>query len=160
MSDCSLGAVWKSFWQNAFRSFIDNNKDGILPTHRWLARRLDSQVPVSKDDINNKIAMGIAMIPAMVTVGSAIKNAPKATKRFVDASKLSEPDLRSVNTYEKRIAEHQAKILEFKANPTVKPGMENQSSEVIAAQQADRVRHWETEISTFRTNIEKIFSKY
>jgi hypothetical protein len=38
----------------------------------------------------------------------------------------------------------------------VRPGMENQPAEVIARQQAARSRHLETEINTFRTNIQKI----
>jgi uncharacterized protein YpuA (DUF1002 family) len=53
----------------------------MLPTHQYLARRLDSLVPVSKDDINNSIAKGIAIIPAVASVGSAVKSATRTVVR-------------------------------------------------------------------------------
>ena len=57
---------------------------------------------------------------------------------------------------EKNIAEHRAKLEEFRSNPTVRPGMENLPEEVIRAQQARRIQHLETEIRTFQNNIQKI----
>lgn len=59
---------------------------------------------------------------------------------------------------EKRIAEHEKKLADFKANPTVRPGMENQPKEVIEAAQKSRIRHLEGEIQTFKENIEKLKS--
>lgn len=69
---------------------------------------------------------------------------------------LTREEKKSIRSYERRIAEHEEKLSEFKANPTVRPGMEGQPQEVIEQQQADRIRHLENEIRTFRANIEKI----
>jgi len=44
----------------------------------------------------------------------------------------------------------------FKANPTIRPGMEGQSPETIERRQAARIQHLESELRTFRANIEKI----
>ncbi|GEM_PF-3053632 len=44
----------------------------------------------------------------------------------------------------------------FKANPTVRPGMEHLSEEAIQQQHVARVKHLESEIKTFKANIEKI----
>lgn len=50
------------------------------------------------------------------------------------------------------------KLDDFRANPTVRPGMEGLPDEVIKAQQATRIRHLETEIRTFQNNIQKILN--
>jgi hypothetical protein len=71
---------------------------------------------------------------------------------------LTKEEKRAIKSYEKRIAEHEQKLAEFKANPTVRPGMEGQPQEVIQRQQAVRIQHLETEIRTFRANIDKITS--
>ncbi|MBM7329372.1 hemagglutinin repeat-containing protein [Agrobacterium sp. S2] len=70
--------------------------------------------------------------------------------------KLSREEERAIRSYEKRIAEHEAKLMEFKNNPTVRPGMENQPQHIIEQQQAARIKHLETEIRTFKNNISKI----
>jgi hypothetical protein len=57
---------------------------------------------------------------------------------------------------EKQIAAHEKKLADFKANPTVRPGMEGQPKEVIEAAQQSRIRHLEKEIQTFKENIEKL----
>lgn len=69
---------------------------------------------------------------------------------------LSNEEKRAIRSYEKRIAEHEAKLQDFKSNPTVRPGMEGQPNEVIAQQHAARIKHLETEINTFKSNILKI----
>lgn len=56
---------------------------------------------------------------------------------------------------ERRIAEHIKKAEDFRRNPTVRPGMERMTEEAIRAQHAARIRHLETEIRTFKANIEK-----
>jgi RHS repeat-associated protein len=63
---------------------------------------------------------------------------------------------RAIRSYEKRIAEHKAKLEAFRNNPTIKPGMENLSKETVEAQQAKRIQHLEKEIETFQDNIDKI----
>jgi hypothetical protein len=42
---------------------------------------------------------------------------------------LTKGEAKSIRSLEKRVAEHQQKIAEFKQNPTVKPGMEGLSKE-------------------------------
>jgi hypothetical protein len=69
---------------------------------------------------------------------------------------LSKEDRKSIRSLEKQIEKHEQKLADFKNNPSVRPGMENQSQEVIEAQRATRVRHLETEIRTFQNNIDKI----
>jgi hypothetical protein len=69
---------------------------------------------------------------------------------------LSSQELKSILSYEKLIVEHEKKIANFKANPTIRPGMENLPQDIIKAQQAKRIEHLEKEIQTFKNNIEKI----
>lgn len=71
-------------------------------------------------------------------------------------NELSGEAQRSIRSLEKRIVEHERKLAEFQANPTVRPGMENLPKEVIEKQQQIRIQHLEMEIRTFRENIEKI----
>jgi hypothetical protein len=72
------------------------------------------------------------------------------------AKVLSKEAQRGIRSLEKQIAAHEKKLADFKANPTVRPGMEGQSREVIEAAQQSRIRHLEKEIQTFRENIEKL----
>jgi len=74
------------------------------------------------------------------------------------AKELSKQETKSIRNYEKNISEHEQKLEAFKKEPTVKPGMERLSKEVIEAQQAKRIQHLEGEIQTFKNNIEKIKS--
>ena len=69
---------------------------------------------------------------------------------------LSNEDKKSIKSLEKRIDEHKQKLADFKKNPSVRPGMENQSEATIQAQRSARIRHLETEIRTFQNNINKI----
>ena len=69
---------------------------------------------------------------------------------------LSTAQRRSVRSLRKQVAKHQQEIADFKANPTVRPGMENLPKEMIEAQQARRVQHLETEVQTFANNIRRI----
>lgn len=54
------------------------------------------------------------------------------------------------------MAEFEQKLVDFKRNPTVRPGMGGQPSEAIAQVQLRRIRHLEMEIETFRKNVEKL----
>jgi len=60
-----------------------------------------------------------------------------------------------IRSLEKQIAQHEKKVDDFRANPTVRPGMEKLPKEVIEKQQQERIRHLEKEIETFKKNIEK-----
>ncbi len=77
----------------------------------------------------------------------AVTGGPKA---------LSKEAQRGIRSLEQRIAEHEKKLADFKANPTVRRGMEGQPKEVIEAAQRSRIRHLEKEIRTFKENIEKL----
>jgi len=69
---------------------------------------------------------------------------------------LSKQDQKSIRSLEKQIKKHEQKIKDFKKNPTVRPGMENQPKDVIKAQQQKRIEHLQKEINTFNNNINKI----
>jgi len=69
---------------------------------------------------------------------------------------LSKEQLKAQRSLEKRISEHEQKLQQFKANPTVRPGMEGLSKDLIKKQQERRMDHLQKEIDTFRKNIEKI----
>jgi RHS repeat-associated protein len=89
----------------------------------------------------------------------AMAEVPRGTGLADDALQhLTSSQQRSIRSLEKRIAEHQRKLDDFRANPTVRPGMEGLPDEVIKAQQAIRIRHLETEIQTFQSNIQKILN--
>lgn len=72
------------------------------------------------------------------------------------AKELSKEAQRGIRSLEKQIAQHEEKLANSKANPTVRPGMEGQPKEVIEAAQRSRIRHLEMEIQTFRENINKL----
>jgi RHS repeat-associated protein len=74
----------------------------------------------------------------------------------VAARELPKDAQKGIRTLETRIAQHEKKLADFKANPTVRQGMEGQSASVIKAQQQTRIRHLETEIRTFKENIERL----
>ena len=62
---------------------------------------------------------------------------------------------RSARTLERRAAQHEARAAAFRANPTVRPGMEGQSAERVAAQQERRAQHLEGEAAEFRRQAAK-----
>jgi len=70
--------------------------------------------------------------------------------------KLTSQQQKSIRSLEKQISKHEKKVQDFKTNPTVRPGMEKLPKEVIQKQQQRRVKHLETEINTFKNNINKI----
>lgn len=57
---------------------------------------------------------------------------------------------RAARSLDRRAAEHEVRAAAFRANPTVRQGMEGQSAERIAAQQEIRARHLENEAEEFR----------
>lgn len=112
------------------------------------------------------VTAGMAVVPAIAA--AAIAASPtaiavtgsagaKAAGPISNAVKeLSKQEMKSIRSLEKQIEKHEQKIADFKANPSVRPGMENQSPQTIAAQQASRISGLEKEIQTFKNNIEKI----
>jgi hypothetical protein len=76
--------------------------------------------------------------------------------RAAVAKELSKEAQRGIRSLEKRIAEHEQKLAEFRANPTVRPGMEGQPKGAIDAAQQSRIKHLEKEIRTFKENIDKL----
>lgn len=99
----------------------------------------------------NSVAIGLMEAGA----GEALGGASLAVGGAALAEKSVQKGIRSL---EKRIAQHEKKLADFKENPTVRPGMEDQPEAVIKAQQNARVQHLEGEIKTFKENIEKLKS--
>jgi hypothetical protein len=109
---------------------------------------------------------GLGQVSAVTVVGSTVViSLPAAAVAMAatgveaaggGAKALSNEAQRGIRSLEKRIAEHEKKLADFKANPTVRPGMEGQPKEVIEAAQQSRIRHLEKEIQTLKENIEKL----
>lgn len=77
-------------------------------------------------------------------------------KKKGKSKELTTQEQKSIRSYERLIREHQQKIDEFEANPTVRPGMEHLPKEDILRQQRARIDHLKKEIQTFEDNIRKI----
>ena len=65
---------------------------------------------------------------------------------------------KAINSLNEHMAEHAKKNAEFKANPTVRPGMEHLPKAKIEAQQARRLEHLQQEIDAARKNIQDILN--
>ena len=103
-----------------------------------------------------QIAAGMCLLPEFK---AAVNLWELANKLESDAPPiLSKEAERGISSLEKQIAAHEQKLAEFKANPTVRPGMEKLPREVIERQQQIRIQHLEREIQTFKNNIEKLRS--
>lgn len=72
------------------------------------------------------------------------------------AQQLSREAQRGIRSLGKRIAEHEKKLADFKANPTPRPGTEGLSKEIQQQSIDGRIRHLEREIETFRRDIERL----
>jgi len=92
---------------------------------------------------------------ATTATGAGVATAAIAGEKAVEKV-LTKEAAKGIRSLEKRIAEHQSKLADFKANPTVRPGMEGQPPEVIKAAQQSRIAHLEREIQTFKDNIQKL----
>jgi hypothetical protein len=57
--------------------------------------------------------------------------------------------------WKKNAAAHELKAAEFEANPTVRPGMEGQPPEKIAAQQAQRAADLRKEAAEYRKQADE-----
>ena len=101
-------------------------------------------------------AGGVVADDATRAVGKIAREATSDATAKAVTKELSKESERGIRSLEKQIAKHERKIADFKANPTVRPGMEGLPKEAIEAQQKARIRHLETEIKTFRENIEKL----
>ncbi|MEN9854875.1 MAG: hypothetical protein RLZZ157_1, partial [Pseudomonadota bacterium] len=90
----------------------------------------------------NVYIAGIGLIPFL---GDAA-NAGKVIKQLE----------KGASTLERRALEDEAKLEEFRQNPTVRPGMEGRSREELAKQQAAREAHLNREIANFRRQAEEM----
>jgi len=110
------------------------------------------------------VALGIFLSRAAVSrVGAAlgrlaqfVRRSDKAAEVAKDGVQLSREAEKSVRSLQKQISRHEEKLADFKANPTVRPGMENLPDEVIRQQQLKRIEKIEKEIEIFKENIVKI----
>jgi len=84
----------------------------------------------------------------------------ETSKKPSNYDKMTAEDKRAVRSLQRQIKKHHQKINDFKNNPTVRPGMENQPADVIAKQQQARIDHLYREIRAFENNIYKINNKY
>ncbi len=98
----------------------------------------------------------LPMVPSIGSVKMVGKGISKIDEAAKEGTELGKETLNGIHSLEQRIAEHQEKLDKFKANPTVRPGMENLPREVIEKQQQSRIRHLEKEIQTFKQNIDKL----
>jgi RHS repeat-associated protein len=111
-------------------------------------------------DINYYQVAGSALLGAVGQIG--LGRAYGAARGYLGSTvtkgvkELTTQQQKAIRSLEKQIAKHEKKIQDFKDNPTVRPGMENLPKEVIQKQQQRRIQHLETEINTFKNNIDKI----
>jgi hypothetical protein len=114
---------------------------------------------IKAEEKARKAAEEAARLKKLEEEAKTAKAAEGSGGGYIQQRVLTASEQRAINSYEKRIAEHKAKLEEFRANPTVRPGMEGLPEEVIQKQQAARINHLETEIKTFQDNIDKIRGK-
>nr|WP_241754786.1 hemagglutinin repeat-containing protein [Cupriavidus basilensis] len=92
-----------------------------------------------------------------IAISQSLEMADGGVGRYGNnANALSPQDIKSIKSYEKLIKEHERKLADFVANPTIRLGIENLPPAIIERQHSARIRHLETEISTFRDNIDKL----
>ena len=142
-------------------SQASNHDETVLPI---LAFGLDAITPSGKaprpGDASPRPGLGVGtdgstvVSPATDSVAGGSAGISPAAES--GARVLSREAQKGIRSLEKRIAEHEKKLADFKANPTVRPGMEGQPKEVIEAAQQSRIRHLETEIRTYKNNIDKL----
>jgi hypothetical protein len=108
----------------------------------------DSIKPVTWDLDLIGAGIGASLKAGLLIVGKVSEK--------VAAKSLSTSAQKGIRSLEKRIVEHEKKLADFKANPTVRPGMEGQPQKAIENAQQSRIRHLEKEIDTFINNIKKL----
>jgi RHS repeat-associated protein len=95
---------------------------------------------------------GLAAAAVVATRGAILP----VLKQALIPKNLTKQQQKSIKSLKKQIVKHKQKIKDFKKNPTVRPGMENQPKSVIKKQQKARFDHLKKEIKTFKDNIKKI----
>jgi hypothetical protein len=150
-----LDGDWQS--QFYFNVLQIGNQGGDLSIESLNAEA--NRLIAEKNDPKNQALQAIAGGIMVLVGGALLNNANKVVsveETAAAGSRLTPQALKSIKSLEKQIAQHTQKLTEFKANPTVRPGMENLSPELILKQQQARILHLETEIKTFQENIQKI----
>lgn len=104
--------------------------------------------------------IGVGRISTVTEPPSRYSFRFKLPERVVDTSKWMTSDRRAYNSLGKRVNEHQEKLENFKQNPTIRLGMENQSPKAIQQQQQARIRHLEQEITEFQRQRDALIKKY
>ncbi|MDR1008280.1 MAG: hypothetical protein LBL65_06985 [Campylobacteraceae bacterium] len=117
-----------------------------------------SKVAIKGADEIVAIGGGTVVKAGKEVVVEAIEAGAKRGLGKLTEKTLTAQELKSIRSYEKLIAEHEKKIIDFKTNPTIRSDMENLSPDIIRAQQVKRIEHLEKEIQTFKNNINKIKS--
>jgi uncharacterized protein RhaS with RHS repeats len=106
-----------------------------------------------RDENAAEVVGGIIGGVIVATRGAFI---PVLKKLLPKTKQLNKQQQKSIKSLNKQIKKHEQKIKDFKDNPSVRPGMENQPKSVIEKQQKARIEHWKKEIKTFKENIKKI----
>ena len=149
------GLVTEGLINSARNSGIGNIFEGARTGD--LQRAKLGQVQLDHEILTAMFATSPASSEESATVSTTERGEALVPAAGQEAAKeLSREAQKGIRSLEERIAEHEQRLAEFKANPTVRPGMEGQPASVIKAQQEVRIRHLETEIRTFRENIRKL----
>lgn len=119
----------------------------------WLGND-ESLYNAAVDGLRETQGENVDTVVLLGTVGRGGGKGTPATRS--DTAQLSLPAQRGIRSLERQIAAHEAKLAAFKANPTVRPGMEHLPPAAVVRQQQKRIQHLEKEIQTFRENIQKI----
>ncbi|MGI9281762.1 MAG: ankyrin repeat domain-containing protein, partial [Endozoicomonas sp.] len=117
-------------------------------TGRVVSKKWNSLDQPTRDELT-----GYGKILSVMVPPAKVRGLASSTKSFGDLSSSQQKAIRSL---EKQIENHEQKLKEFINNPTIRPGMENLPKNVIREQQKRRIEHLETEINTFKNNINKI----
>ncbi|NYH50332.1 RHS repeat domain-containing protein [Xanthomonas arboricola] len=153
------GLNFNRYWYASNNPYTKTDPDGRCDGPSTCAIDRDiaamNRGEISRDEFmvrsESRAVGAVAGLALVATGGRAIGLTGGLARR-----EISNEARRGIRTLEKRIAEHAKKIEDFKKNPTVKPGMEKMPEAAVKIQQQRRVRHLETEIRTFRENIEKL----
>ena len=117
------------------------------------------------EDYENAVGSARRLRDFLVRIWNFVRNPlgqrggqPRQSKPTAEGTRgeLSRETQKGIRSLERRIAEHEKKLSEFKANPTPRPGTEGLSKEIQQQSIDGRIRHLEKEIETLRKNVEKL----
>jgi RHS repeat-associated protein len=147
---------------NPILNIDPNGRQSTMDAGYWAGEGVMSQEGAQQvqrsNEINETQLNAVGAATALDGVGDLLSlgRAIVVKAGLENTSDLSAEAIRGIRSLQRRIEEHEAKIAEFRKNPTVKPGMEKMSKEAIKKQQEKRIAHLEGEVNTFKQNIQKL----